>query len=222
MSSAAPWKPTAVRSPRPRSSSPCRPRPSPLSGAPSGTYGGCRGQAALREFPADRFGLTVPEHPDSIATPPSSSTGRSRPPLAFLGLSPPRRPAQARRPQRGAGTPLLVPSGTSLLGLVKHLTHVEIYWLQKRFAGLDVVLDQDSFTPRRRRHHRRGRSSATSRRPSRPTTSPGPRPIQIGRWLSGRHGLTLRWVLAHVIEETARHAGHADILRELLDGATGR
>jgi Protein of unknown function (DUF664) len=34
--------------------------------------------------------------------------------------------------------------------------------------------------------------------------------------------VTLRWVLAHLVEETARHAGHADILRELTDGATGR
>ena len=32
----------------------------------------------------------------------------------------------------------------------------------------------------------------------------------------------LRWVLAHLVEETARHAGHADILRELLDGTVGR
>ena len=32
----------------------------------------------------------------------------------------------------------------------------------------------------------------------------------------------LRWVLAHLVEETARHAGHADILRELLDGEVGR
>ena len=33
---------------------------------------------------------------------------------------------------------------------------------------------------------------------------------------------SLRWVLMHVLEETARHAGHADILRELIDGRTGR
>ena len=33
---------------------------------------------------------------------------------------------------------------------------------------------------------------------------------------------TLRWVVAHLIEETARHAGHMDITRELLDGRTGR
>jgi hypothetical protein len=34
--------------------------------------------------------------------------------------------------------------------------------------------------------------------------------------------VTLRWILAHLLEETARHAGHADILRELIDGVTGR
>ncbi|MFI8132187.1 DUF664 domain-containing protein [Streptomyces diastaticus] len=33
--------------------------------------------------------------------------------------------------------------------------------------------------------------------------------------------VSLRWILVHMIEETARHAGHADILRELTDGATG-
>ena len=34
--------------------------------------------------------------------------------------------------------------------------------------------------------------------------------------------VNLRWVLMHLLEETARHAGHADILRELIDGQTGR
>jgi hypothetical protein len=34
--------------------------------------------------------------------------------------------------------------------------------------------------------------------------------------------VNLRWVLAHLLEETARHAGHADILAELIDGRTGR
>ena len=37
-----------------------------------------------------------------------------------------------------------------------------------------------------------------------------------------RPSVTLRWVLAHLLEETARHAGHADIFRELLDGDVGR
>jgi len=34
-------------------------------------------------------------------------------------------------------------------------------------------------------------------------------------------GVSLRWVLIHMVEETARHAGHMDILRELIDGTTG-
>jgi hypothetical protein len=33
--------------------------------------------------------------------------------------------------------------------------------------------------------------------------------------------LSLRWIVGHMIEETARHAGHADIVRELIDGKTG-
>jgi hypothetical protein len=37
---------------------------------------------------------------------------------------------------------------------------------------------------------------------------------------SGRH-FDLRWVLLHLIEETARHAGHADLLREAIDGTVG-
>ena len=38
----------------------------------------------------------------------------------------------------------------------------------------------------------------------------------------GRGGLTVRWMLTHLVEETARHAGHADILRELIDSRAGR
>lgn len=46
----------------------------------------------------------------------------------------------------------------------------------------------------------------------------------VGRGVDRRTGQrrTVRWVLVHMIEETARHAGHLDILREQLDGATGR
>ena len=38
-----------------------------------------------------------------------------------------------------------------------------------------------------------------------------------------RHGETasLRWILLHLVEEYARHAGHADLIRESVDGATG-
>ncbi|MBT2379661.1 DUF664 domain-containing protein [Streptomyces sp. ISL-111] len=39
---------------------------------------------------------------------------------------------------------------------------------------------------------------------------------------SGKPAPSVRWALAHMIEATGRHAGHADILRELVDGSTGR
>jgi hypothetical protein len=42
--------------------------------------------------------------------------------------------------------------------------------------------------------------------------------VQVGRG----DMVNLRWVLGHMLEEVARHAGHADIIRELLDGETGR
>jgi hypothetical protein len=48
-------------------------------------------------------------------------------------------------------------------------------------------------------------------------TEPGPRPVRPGQSAPSR-----RWTLTHLIEETGRHAGHADILRELIDGSTGR
>jgi hypothetical protein len=38
----------------------------------------------------------------------------------------------------------------------------------------------------------------------------------------GEAGVNLRWILTHLLEETARHAGHADIIREIVDGTTGR
>jgi Protein of unknown function (DUF664) len=47
----------------------------------------------------------------------------------------------------------------------------------------------------------------------------GPGTHGAGTWSGNR--VSMRWVLIHMVEETARHAGHADIVRELIDGATG-
>ncbi|GAB3434411.1 DinB family protein [Flindersiella endophytica] len=114
-----------------------------------------------------------------------------------------------------------VPSGTNLLGLVKHLTYVERHWL------LGEPVDDWAAT------FRAGRSESveevvlayqeTSARANEliagcpDLAAAGPRP-------GGRRGPApaLRWTLTHLIEETGRHAGHADIVRELIDGATGR
>jgi uncharacterized damage-inducible protein DinB len=116
----------------------------------------------------------------------------------------------------------LVPSGTNLLGLVKHLTRVETYWIQRRFAGREIarVDDGDGFSLAT------GDTIASVCRDYEEAAAltdeiaAAADPEQPMAFTSG--GLTLRWALAHVTEETARHAGHADILRELLDGLTGR
>lgn len=115
-----------------------------------------------------------------------------------------------------------VPSGTSLLGLVKHLTMVEVKWFQFAFAGWNVEVPAGLLEPGEavadvvaayeRASARSNEIVAAcpdlSRRCRRPGVAPEP--------------MTLRWVLVHMVEETARHAGHADILRERLDGSTGR
>jgi len=115
----------------------------------------------------------------------------------------------------------LVASGTTLLGLAKHLAFVEVYWAQRRFAGSDVVLEGDGFEldpADTVESVRREYARAGQRTDEIVTACP-----DLDRTLArGRHGLTLRWMLAHLVEETARHAGHVDILRELVDGRAGR
>ncbi|MHB8330189.1 MAG: DinB family protein [Acidimicrobiales bacterium] len=115
----------------------------------------------------------------------------------------------------------LVPSGTTLLGLVKHLAFVEVYWAQRRLAGLDIgPVADDGFTVEPGdtvasvidAYIRAGQHTDEIVAGSHLDT-----PLALGR-----HGLTLRWILVHLVEETGRHAGHADILRELVDGAAGR
>lgn len=119
----------------------------------------------------------------------------------------------ARRP--------LVASGTSLLGLVKHLASVEVYWAQRRLAGSEVVLEGDGFglDPTDTVASVRRSYAQAGRRTDEIVTACPDLDQPLAR---GRRGLTLRWMLAHLVEETARHAGHVDILRELVDGRTGR
>jgi uncharacterized damage-inducible protein DinB len=115
----------------------------------------------------------------------------------------------------------VVASDTTLLGLVKHLVNVEVYWAQRRFAGADVELHGDGFDldPSDTVASVRHRYAEAGRRTDEIVTACPDleRPLALGR-----RGLTLRWMLAHLLEETARHAGHADIVRELVDGTTGR
>ncbi|GAA3868671.1 DinB family protein [Saccharothrix violaceirubra] len=108
-----------------------------------------------------------------------------------------------------------VPSGTNVLGLVKHLTHVERHWLlgeRVRDWKATFHADPDESTAGIVAAYRQVSAEAGEVIASwDDLTAPGPRP-----------GPSRRWTLTHLIEETARHAGHADILRELIDRRTGR
>jgi hypothetical protein len=99
-----------------------------------------------------------------------------------------------------------VPSGTNLLGLVNHLTHVE----RATFLGERVTDWQATF------HADPGDTADDVLAAYRDATARANEVVRAGSITSRR------WALTHLIEETGRHAGHADILRELIDGATGR
>ncbi|PAN01083.1 mini-circle protein [Streptomyces sp. Alain-F2R5] len=113
-----------------------------------------------------------------------------------------------------------VPSGTNLLGLLNHLTHVE----RAVFLGEDVRDWPATFraAPEDTVAGIVARYRATVEHANRALdtcTDPGE---PLPRTRPDRPAPSARWALTHLIEETARHAGHADILRELIDGSTGR
>lgn len=127
----------------------------------------------------------------------------------------------------------LPPSPLTLAGLLNHLAKVEDVWFRVRFAGLpeagwragvDAAADPDwdfhtavDVEPEVLRDRYRTACAA-----SRETTGQAQDLDQLSA-LPRRDGgpVSLRWILIHMIEETARHAGHADLLREAIDGAVG-
>lgn len=118
----------------------------------------------------------------------------------------------------------LVASGTSILGLVQHLAEAEHYWFGHHLAGAEWSEDDefDMAVPADREvatvlaDYR----AAIARSDAAIEAAGDPEALMVIPVEGVRK--TLRWVLAHMTTETARHAGHADILREQLDGATGR
>jgi hypothetical protein len=118
------------------------------------------------------------------------------------------------------------PSNLTLLGLLRHMTEVERAWFRTRAAGVtlpdlycsdededgdfDNVADADveqcfaTFTAECL------------------AADEAVRAMSLDHTFAGRNGpISLRWVYVHMIEEYARHNGHADLLRERIDGATG-
>ncbi|GAA2149108.1 DinB family protein [Actinomadura napierensis] len=126
-------------------------------------------------------------------------------------------------PEEAARTPG-VPSGTSLLGLVKHLTRTELNWFVWAYEGADTPLLDDGEPPlpgETAADIVAGYRAAAERSDAIAAACPDlDRPG--ARSLRETPPPSMRWLLVHMIEETARHAGHADILREHLDGSTGR
>lgn len=121
----------------------------------------------------------------------------------------------------------MVGSGTSLLGIVKHETYMLHRWFHMRAAGNDMELPREPewvIGPDERTEDVVARYRAEVERSRRIMDEADPDSPSMGLGVrgDGRAGeFTLRWILVHVIEEMARHNGHADILREQIDGATG-
>jgi uncharacterized damage-inducible protein DinB len=121
----------------------------------------------------------------------------------------------------GAARRHLVDSGTTLLWLLKHMAGAETRWVVHRFAGEDVALPDDAVQPRDTLVAAVDRYRATWTRVD-AIVAAAPSLDDPCRRVGDEAPVNLRWVLMHLLEETARHAGHADILRELIDGQTGR
>jgi Protein of unknown function (DUF664) len=113
-----------------------------------------------------------------------------------------------------------VDSGTNLAGLLQHLTFVESKWFEENVAGRTATgtrsmhVDASVSLQGLRAAYR-----AACERSNEIVAAIGNADVPIKRAAKARN---LRGAILAVIEETARHAGHADIIREQIDGQTGR
>lgn len=124
-------------------------------------------------------------------------------------------------------TPLSARSLTSAAGVVSHLTAVESYWFERVVTGLDVPVPWTAEDPDADWRRAPGATLAGHLRRYRDQCEVS-RSLLAGADLDAtcvgsRRGrpVTVRWVLLHMIEETARHNGHLDAVRELVDGIVG-
>jgi uncharacterized damage-inducible protein DinB len=125
-------------------------------------------------------------------------------------------------------------SSMTLAGLLKHLWLVEDRWFTVTFAGRDTPapwsgVDWDSDQGWEWRSAR-GDDPDALRQAYRDACARSDAIIAVAASLdqtsvrahaAGEQRWSLRWIITHMIEETARHAGHADLLREAIDGEVG-
>jgi uncharacterized damage-inducible protein DinB len=125
----------------------------------------------------------------------------------------------------------LVRTGTNLLGLVKHLTGVEFIYFGATFGRPsadkvpwsedDPMLDMYAVADDSREHitglYKKAWAHSDATIEALPLDAAG----RVPHWRGERGAVTLHQIMVHVIAESHRHAGHADIVRELIDGAAG-
>jgi uncharacterized damage-inducible protein DinB len=124
----------------------------------------------------------------------------------------------ARRP--------IVPSGTSMLGLVKHMAWVERWWFVDFIGGGSPAYPWSDEDPDADWRIEEGETIGSITQLYAEAIAEADVAIAAAESLEITRSVrdtdrSLRWTLVHMIEETARHAGHADILREIIDGTTG-
>jgi uncharacterized damage-inducible protein DinB len=119
------------------------------------------------------------------------------------------------------------PSTLSLLGLVRHLTDVERGWFRRTLDQEDVPDLYSTDADPDGDFDNVDRASADETFTAWRSACDESRQIVASRQLGdtgrNRQGqiVSLRWILVHMVEEYSRHNGHADLLRERIDGAVG-
>jgi hypothetical protein len=120
-----------------------------------------------------------------------------------------------------AAREVLVVSGTNPLWLTRHMAQAEALWVLRRFAGQDVDIPDGEVGPTDTMDSAIATYQETWRLVDEVVADTASLD-ELCRNMGDDDPVNLRWVLMHLLEETARHAGHADVLRELIDGQTGR
>ena len=118
------------------------------------------------------------------------------------------------------------PSALTLLGLLRHMAEVERWWFRTTAAGLELP---DLYCPDNDKDGDFDSVADADVERDRATfkaeclaADEAVREMSLDDTFAGRDGpISLRWAYVHMIEEYARHNGHADLLRERIDGATG-